>query len=52
MKSSNILLDSTYKVKITDFGNSKFKKKMSHENEMTRVGTVHWMAPEVLREEE
>jgi len=49
LKSSNILLDSSYKIRITDFGNSKFKR--INEDSLGRVGTPHWMAPEILRGE-
>jgi len=50
LKSSNILLDGSYKIRITDFGNSKFKRKEDDDN-FGRVGTPHWMAPEILRGE-
>lgn len=50
LKSSNILLDASFKIRITDFGNSKFKRK-EEDDSFGRVGTPHWMAPEILRGE-
>jgi len=45
LKSSNILLDASFKIRITDFGNSKFKRKKEDDDIGGRVGTPHWMAP-------
>jgi serine/threonine protein kinase len=47
LKSSNILIDDNWKIKIGDFGLSQFIK----ENEYNRgkIGTPHWMAPEILK---
>lgn len=49
MKSSNLLLDSGNRIKIADFGHSKFRK--TDDESTVRVGTPHWMAPEILRGE-
>ncbi|KAG6616876.1 TKL protein kinase [Phytophthora cinnamomi] len=46
LKSKNILLDSKYRAKLSDFGISR---KRSVEETMTAgVGTIYWTAPEVL----
>jgi len=54
LKSSNILIDSNWLVKLCDFGLSrnkiKYNKKKSTKSQ--RVGTPHWMAPEILRGED
>jgi tRNA A-37 threonylcarbamoyl transferase component Bud32 len=46
VKSQNCLLDDSLRVKIMDFGLSKFEK---NETKTVRVGTSHYMAPEVIR---
>lgn len=52
LKSSNILLDEKLKVKISDFGLSKVKS-LFNENELKgRIGTPHWMPPEVMCKKE
>lgn len=44
LKSLNLLLDDSYKVKLADFGWTK-----GLENYMTgKIGTYQWMAPEVI----
>ncbi|KAL4427232.1 hypothetical protein ABPG74_022319 [Tetrahymena malaccensis] len=46
IKSANILLDSEGKIALSDFGlTTKLKKNKKHN---TAVGSVCWMAPEVL----
>ena len=45
LKSSNVLLDEDFNVKLSDFGLSNF---MSECPEKTVNGTVKWMAPEIL----
>jgi len=45
LKSSNLLLDAQYGVKVADFGLSR---EYLQTNAMTRVGTLQWVAPEVL----
>jgi serine/threonine protein kinase len=48
LKSSNILIDDNWKIKIGDFGLSRFLKK-ELEGNSGRIGTPHWMAPEILK---
>ena len=47
LKSPNILMDKNYNIKLGDFGLSRFIGKNS-ENIKGRIGTPHWMAPEIL----
>jgi serine/threonine protein kinase len=51
LKSSNILIDDNWKIKIGDFGLSKFFDKNNPEQNRGRIGTPHWMAPEILKGE-
>lgn len=51
LKSSNVLLDEDWKVKLCDFGLSGHKKKSKKKNQ-GRIGTYQWMAPEVMKKEE
>jgi len=54
LKSSNILVDSNWNIKICDFGLSTVNSKLDrrkHKKE-GRIGTPHWMAPEIMRSEE
>lgn len=47
LKSNNVLLDHKWKAKLTDFGISR---ELSEDETMTaEIGTVSWIAPEVLR---
>ncbi|GMH69969.1 hypothetical protein TL16_g05291 [Triparma laevis f. inornata] len=49
LKSANLLLDTSYDVKICDFGLARLK---AYTNSHTgNTGTTQWMAPEVLRNE-
>ena len=47
LKSSNVLIDEDFKIKLSDFGLSYF---MSEAPEKMGEGTYHWMAPEILNE--
>ncbi|KAK7303677.1 hypothetical protein RJT34_14590 [Clitoria ternatea] len=50
LKSSNILVDKNWTVKVGDFGLSRLKHE-TYLTTKTRKGTPQWMAPEVLRNE-
>ncbi|XP_050379149.1 serine/threonine-protein kinase EDR1 isoform X2 [Argentina anserina] len=50
LKSSNLLVDKNWTVKVGDFGLSKFKNA-SFLTAKSGRGTPQWMAPEVLRNE-
>ncbi|KAL5569551.1 hypothetical protein UlMin_026126 [Ulmus minor] len=50
LKSPNLLVDSTYTVKVCDFGLSRSKEN-TFLSSKTAGGTPEWMAPEVLRAE-
>jgi serine/threonine protein kinase len=51
LKSLNLLLDSKWNVKVSDFGLTKFKEDVSAKGAGNDVaGSVHWTAPEVLNE--
>ncbi len=49
LKSLNILLDSKWNVKVSDFGLTKFKEDVGKGGK-TVAGSIHWTAPEVLNE--
>jgi tRNA A-37 threonylcarbamoyl transferase component Bud32 len=51
LKSSNILIDDNWKIKVGDFGLSRFFNTENPEENRGRIGTPHWMAPEILRGE-
>jgi serine/threonine protein kinase len=48
LKSSNLLVDENWNVKVADFGFARIKEENAT---MTRCGTPCWTAPEVLRGE-
>lgn len=48
LKSSNILIDEQWQIKVADFGLSKKIIRLDRKHD-TRVGTFQWMAPEILR---
>ena len=50
LKSQNILLGEDWSVKICDFGLARYKERYVRDN-YGKVGTPHWMAPEILRGE-
>jgi len=49
LKSSNILLDENSRVKISDFGLSRVKSLFQDSENKGRIGTPHWMAPEIMK---
>lgn len=49
LKSSNVLIDQNWNLKLCDFGLSRMKNKIDKKKNLGRVGTPHWMAPEILR---
>jgi len=48
LKSSNVLIDQNWNVKLCDFGLSRMKNSRKSGQ---RIGTPHWMAPEIMRGE-
>jgi tRNA A-37 threonylcarbamoyl transferase component Bud32 len=54
LKSLNLLLDSKWNLKVSDFGLTKVKSEIMRNGTQAKsagaVGTVHWSAPEVLAE--
>ena len=52
LKPENILIDRDFKPHITDFGLSKFFNPMYSKNQsISTIGTIQYMAPEVIRDE-
>jgi serine/threonine protein kinase len=51
LKSENVLVDSNFVPKITDFGQSKFSEASDAARAMTACGSPLWTAPEVIRGE-
>ena len=51
LKSTNVLLDNNFHVKITDFGVSKMVNILYEKSQEIRgkFGTTHWMAPEIMK---
>ena len=51
LKSSNILIDANWDIKLCDFGLSRVRSKLHAKDDENRglVGTPHWSAPEILR---
>ena len=47
LKSLNLLISKGWTLKISDFGLSRFKMNDITEVLVGKVGTYHWMAPEV-----
>ncbi len=52
LKSLNLLLDSKWNVKVSDFGLTRSKEQLARQDHNNRQaeGSLHWMAPEVLNE--
>nr|UDO47406.1 ser/thr kinase [Pandoravirus massiliensis] len=50
VKSLNLLLDNKWNVKVSDFGLTKFRADLADGAGTAPIGSVHWMAPEVLNE--
>ena len=50
LKSQNILLTESWQVKVCDFGLARFQDRFVKDNK-GKIGTPHWMAPEILRGE-
>ena len=51
LKLTNIVLDSKFNLKVIDFGTAKVMPKTSSHRQETFVGTLPYMAPEMLRGE-
>ncbi|XP_024983240.1 protein kinase C alpha type-like [Cynara cardunculus var. scolymus] len=51
LKSSNLLVDKNWNVKVGDFGLSRVKHE-TYPKTKTGKGTPQWMAPEILRNEQ
>jgi serine/threonine protein kinase len=49
LKSANLLVDESFHIKICDFGLARLRDLSNVAIMTTQVGTVQWMAPEVLR---
>ncbi|KRX06204.1 Sterile alpha motif/pointed domain [Pseudocohnilembus persalinus] len=55
LKSPNVLVDQSWNVKLCDFGLSRIRDKLQNRKKRKKqgkIGTVYWMAPEIMREEE
>jgi hypothetical protein len=50
LKSLNLLLDSKWNVKVSDFGLTKFKEEVKRNGNSDAAGSIHWTAPEVLND--
>ena len=50
LKSLNLLLDSKWNVKVSDFGLTKFRDELKKGGQGLGQGSIHWTAPEILNE--
>jgi serine/threonine protein kinase/ABC-type phosphate transport system substrate-binding protein len=50
LKSANLLIDEQWRVKVSDFGLTRFKQKTGIAHQEIK-GSLFWMAPEILAEE-
>ena len=52
LKSLNLLLDSKWKLKVSDFGLTRLRERLEVEEDlqMDHGRSIHWTAPEVLNE--
>merc|ERR1712146_853852 len=50
LKALNILVNENYIVKVADFGLSKATPEERSHRANTKIGTLNWLAPEVLAE--
>ena len=53
LKSKNLLVDSNWTVKVSDFGLSRLKNTLLDEDARTKIalGTLAWTAPEIFQEQ-
>jgi len=51
LKTHNLLVDSNWNVKVSDFGLSRVIEDVTHAQTLTACGTPSWAAPEVLKED-
>lgn len=51
LKSPNILIDSSWRVKVSDFGLSRIRNRTLVSGNFSGHGTPHWMSPETIRGE-
>lgn len=49
MKSSNILLNDDFIIKLSDFGLSRMVNILNLNEVKGKFGTIHWMPPEIMR---
>ncbi|AQN68650.1 protein tyrosine kinase (PTK) family protein [Saudi moumouvirus] len=51
LKSLNLLLDSKWNVKVSDFGLTKFRSELNKNKSIEQlIATIHWTAPEILND--